>query len=296
MQLTVAVQNLGHGGLADGDGNPEDRWPQLARRLNGAADRVGAGQVDVVMLCEVVDWHRFGNKQLARAVEDLGLDAAPLAPSRSGYGTGLLYRREVLGPWARHNPDFGKEALHGLAVTSFDIPGLPAKLSFLPVHFTPFSAEQAVIEANYAATRGYKYGPFAVLAGDVNYAPASAAHPLPDFAEMRPYNLGSRTRLPAGDFIPGQPLKPNRDVTRKLAQNGYVDVAWHLFEQTRNNTLLRPTATDDRIDQAWVSGPLANAVSDYHLLDEPAGASDHHGLVFRIDTDAIDVTNLWTYR
>ncbi|MGW5442810.1 hypothetical protein [Streptomyces asiaticus] len=296
MQLTVAVQNLGLGGLADGDGNPDDRWPQLAERLNGAADRVGASQVDIVMLCEVVDWHRYGNKQLARAIRDLGLDAAPLAPSRSGLGTGLLYRREVLGPWTRHNPDFGQEALHGFAVTSFDIPGLPAPLSFVPVHFTPMSAEAAVIEANYVATRGYKYGPFAVLADDINYAPASDAHPLPDFSEMRPYNIGSRTHLPEGDFVPGQTLKPNRDATRKLAQNGYVDVAWHLFQQTKNDTLLRSTATDDRIDQAWVSSPLADAISDYQLLDEPAGASDHHGLVFRIDTRAIDTTNLWTYR
>lgn len=296
MQLTVAVQNLGLGGLADGDGNPEDRWPRLAERLNGAAERVGAGQVDVVMLCEVVDWHRYGNKQLARTMRDLDLDAAPLAPSRSGLGTGLLYRREVLGPWARHNPDFGGETLHGFAVTSFDIPGLPAPLSFVPVHFTPFSAEHAVIEANYAATRGYKYGPFAVLAGDINYAPASDAHPLPDFSEMRPYNIGSRTHLPDGDFVPGQALKPNRDVTRKLTQNGYVDVAWHLFQQTKNEALLRPTATDDRIDQAWVSGPLAGSVSDYQLLDEPAGASDHHGLVFRIDTETINTDHPWTYR
>ncbi|WP_175308960.1 endonuclease/exonuclease/phosphatase family protein [Streptomyces lunaelactis] len=292
----MAVQNLGHGGLRDGDGNPEDRWPHLAERINGAADQVGASHVDVVMLCEVVDWHCYGNKQLARAMRDLDLDAAPLAPSRSGYGTGLLYRPEVLGRWTRHNPDFGKEALHGLAVTSFDIPGLPAPLSFLPVHFTPFSAEQAVIEANYAATRAYKYGPFACLAGDVNYAPASDEHPLPDFAEMRPYNVGSRTLMPQEVPAGGLDLEPDRRVTRKLAHNGFVDVAWHLFQQTENQKLLRPTATDDRIDQAWVSRPLADVVTDYQVLDTPTGASDHHGLVFRIDTAAIDVTNPWTYR
>ncbi|MFE6052858.1 endonuclease/exonuclease/phosphatase family protein [Kitasatospora sp. NPDC056446] len=296
MDLTVVVQNLGHGGLKDGDGNPEDRWPKLAERIEGAAEVAGADHVDVVMLCEVVGWHLYGHKQLARAKKDLGLDAAPLAPSRSGYGTGLLFRPESLGAWARHNPDFGKEALHGLAVTSFEIPGLPAPLSFLPVHFTPFSAEQALIEANYAATRGYKYGPFAVLAGDVNYAPASVRSPQPDFSEMRPYNVGSRTLLPSGDFVPGDALEPDRRVTRKLAHNGFIDVAWHLFEQTKDEVLLAPTGTDDRIDQAWVSGPLAGAVSNYHVLATPAEASDHHGLVFRIDTDAIDVTRPWAYR
>ncbi|GHE14687.1 endonuclease/exonuclease/phosphatase family protein [Streptomyces alanosinicus] len=291
MQLTIVVQNLGHGGLKDGDGNPEDRWPQLSERINSAADRV-----DVVMLCEVVDWHLYGHKQLARALEDLDLDAAPLAPSRSGYGTALLYRREVLGRWRRHNPDFGTEALHGLAVTSFDIPGLPAPLSFLPLHFTPFSAEQALIEANYAATRGYRYGPYAVLAGDVNYPPAASSHPLPDYAEMRPYNVGSRTLLPRGDMIAPLDLEPDRRVTGKLAHNGYVDVAWHLFEQTKDQALLEPTATDDRIDQVWVSGPLAPAVSGYRRLDQPAGASDHDGLAFQLDTDAIDTDRPWAYR
>ncbi|MFB7504869.1 endonuclease/exonuclease/phosphatase family protein [Streptomyces broussonetiae] len=114
---------------AFGDGNPEDRCPQLAERIRGAADRV-----DVVMLCEVVDRHRYGHKQLARALADLDLGAALLAPSRSGYGTALLYRWEILSRWRRHSPDFGTEALHGLAVTSFDIPAC-------------------------AATRGYRYGP-----------------------------------------------------------------------------------------------------------------------------------------
>lgn len=140
--------------------------------------------------------------------------------------------------------------------------------------------------------------PLASLAGDVNYAPASSRSPLPDFSEMRPYNVGSRILLPDGDFEPGATPEPDRRVTRKLAQNGYVDVAWYLFEQSlgQDTHLLAATGTDDRIDQAWVSGPLAGAVSDYRLLDEPREASDHHGLAFCIDTDAIDTSSLWTYR
>ncbi|MDX2819941.1 hypothetical protein PV416_02340 [Streptomyces ipomoeae] len=80
MLLTGVVQNLGTGGTEDGDGRPDDRWPLLAERINSAADRV-----DFVMLCEVLDWHRYGHKQLARACEDLDLDVAPLAPSSSGW-------------------------------------------------------------------------------------------------------------------------------------------------------------------------------------------------------------------
>lgn len=233
MQLNIVVQNLGHGGLKDGDGNPDDRWPQLTERINGAADRV-----DVVMLCEANGWDLYGHKQLARAMADLDLDAAPLALSRSGYGTALLYRREVLGRWARHNLDFGTEALHGLAVTSFDV-GLPAPLSFLPVHFTPFAAEQALIEANYAATRAYRYGPYAVLGGDVNYPPAASDHPLPDYAEMRPYNVGSRTLLPRSDMSASHDLEPDRRVTGKLVHNGFHDVAW-LAGTCRGSGMNRP--------------------------------------------------------
>lgn len=43
--------------------------------------------------------------------------------ARSGIGTALPYRSEVLGRWVRHNADFGLEVLHGIAVTSFGIPG-----------------------------------------------------------------------------------------------------------------------------------------------------------------------------
>lgn len=289
MLLTVVVQNLGTGGTEDGDGRPGDRWPLLAERINTAADRV-----DAVMLCEVMDWHRYGHKQLARACADLDLDVAPLAPSSSGLGTALLYRREVLGRWVRHNPDFAHETLHGFAVTSFDV-GLPAPVSFVPVHFSPFSAQRALVEAGTVASRGYKYGPYAVLAGDVNFAPGSVDSPLPDYAQTRPYNIGARTLLPTHGSGP-EDLHPNRMVAQTLAHYGYLDVALHLYEQAKDPRLLAPTGSDDRIDQAWVSAAVAPAVSGYRLLDQPEGASDHRGLVFTIDTEAINTSNPWTHR
>ncbi|MET9779221.1 endonuclease/exonuclease/phosphatase family protein [Streptomyces sp. NPDC006367] len=290
MQLTVVVQNVGTGGIRNGDGDPEDRWPALAERINGAADRV-----DVVLLQEVSEWDKYGHKQLSRAMSDLGLDALPLAPSRSGLGTAILYRPEVLGRWVRWNTDFASETLHGFGIATFDL-GLPAPLAFASVHLTPFDADAALSEANLIATRGYKYGPFSVLGGDYNYPPASSQHPAPDFSAMRPYNIASRTLLPDGDLVPAQGLEPDRRVTRKMVHNGYVDVAWHLYQQTGDEDLLRPTGTDDRIDQAWVSGALAPAVSDYRVLDSPRGAVDHHGLVFRLETTAISTDNVWTYR
>ena len=294
MKLTIVVQNLGHGGLRDADGNPQDRWPLLAERINTAADRV-----DVVLLSEVVGWDHYGHKQLARAMDDLGLDALPLAPSRSGYGTAVLYRPEVLGRWKRWNTDFSQETLHGFGVAAFEIEPLPALLSFVPIHLTPNDPDAALGEAGVAATRGYKYGPFVLLAGDGNYPPAADSSPTPNYSEMRPYNIGSRTLMDwskwDGSGMPPM-LGPDRRVSRKFVHNGYVDVAQHLYNKTRDERLLAPTSTDDRIDIAWVSRPLVPALVSYRRLPTPTGASDHDGLVIVMDTDLINVSSPWIYR
>jgi exonuclease III len=128
----------------------------------------------------------------------------------------------------------------------------------------------------------------------VNFAPADPGNPEPDFAQMRPYNLASRTLLDRQQ-ADGRPV-PDRRVARTLWHNGYIDAAWHLYQQTGDAQLLRRTATDDRIDQVWVSAPLAPAVRDYRVLDSPPGASDHDGLVVHLDTDLIDTREPWTYR
>lgn len=111
---------------------------------------------------------------------------------------------------------------------------------------------------------------------------------------MRPYNTATRTLLP--DRPRTRPESGAGPAGRPQARPQRVDVAWRLYQQTGDLELLRPTGTDDRIDQAWVSGPLTDAVSDYRLLDQPKGASDHHGLVFCLDTDLISRDNLWEYR
>jgi exonuclease III len=127
-----------------------------------------------------------------------------------------------------------------------------------------------------------------------NYAPADPDSPAPDFAQMRPYNLASRTLLDQ-EAADGRPV-PDRRVARTLRRNGYVDAAWHLYQRTGDEQLLARTATDDRIDQIWVSAPLAPALHGYRILDTPPGASDHHGLVVHLDTDLIDTGDPWTYR
>ncbi|MGW3313417.1 hypothetical protein ACWDG9_43410 [Streptomyces sp. NPDC001073] len=81
-----------------------------------------------------------------------------------------------------------------------------------------------------------------------------------------------------------------------MVHNDCLGAAWHLYQQSGDTGLLRPTVTDDRIDEAWVSAPLAPAVSGYRLLHSPDGASDRCGLIFRLETDAISTEVVLSYR
>ncbi|MER5973308.1 endonuclease/exonuclease/phosphatase family protein [Streptomyces sp. NPDC002055] len=286
MELTVVVQNLGLGGLRSSSGDPEDRWPALAERIRGA------GAPDLVLLQEACGWSEYGHRQLARAMDDLDLDAMPIPPSGSGIVPILLYRRETVGRWKIWNTDFADQSLHGFGVACFDV-GLPAPLAVVSCHLDPFVADRARDEAKLIATRAYRYGPYALIGGDLNYPPAHPSSPAPDYATMRPYNIAARTRLPSEA---GAPLVPDRRVTEMLAYAGYTDAAWHRYQQCGNRDLLRATGTDDRIDAVWVSHPLREAITDYRLLDSPAGASDHHGLAVRLDLTRAATDNVWDYR
>ncbi|NUK09952.1 endonuclease/exonuclease/phosphatase family protein [Streptomyces lunaelactis] len=292
MELTIAVQNLGHGGLRNGSGDPEHRWPQLAERINSAAERVGARHVDLALVQEAVDWDKYGHRQLGQAMTDLDMDAVPIPPSSSGYPPTLLYRRETLGRWTHWNTDFTRETLHGFGVAVFDV-GLPAPLAVVSAHLNPFVADKARDEVKLVATRALRYGPYGIVAGDMNYPPADPASPSPDYAAMLPYNKSARTRLPSE--ADGQ-LVPDRRVTEMLAYTGFVDAAAKLYEEHGDKELLRKTATDDRIDQLWVSAPLRDTVVAYALLDTPEGASDHHGLVVRVDLERAATDNVWEYK
>ncbi|ONK12573.1 hypothetical protein STBA_33210 [Streptomyces sp. MP131-18] len=111
---------------------------------------------------------------------------------------------------------------------------------------------------------------------------------------MRPYNLGSRTVHT--DPALGLPRFPNRQVAWTLAANGLVDAAWWLYQQSGDEELLRPTCLEERIDQVWVSAPLAPALVAYHLLDTPVGASDHHGVAITLDLGRVVKNDPWDYR
>ncbi|GGT23181.1 endonuclease/exonuclease/phosphatase family protein [Streptomyces griseoviridis] len=285
MELTVVVQNLGVGGLRSVVGETEDRWPALA-------DRIRAARPDLVLLQEAYGWAEFGHRQLARAITDLNLQALPIPPSRSGIVPVLLYRREKLGRWTAWDTGFAGETLHGFGVACFDV-GLPAPLSVVSCHLDPFVVDKARAEAKLIATRAYRYGPYALVGGDLNYPPAHPDSPPPDYTAMRPYNIAARTRLPSEA---GAPLVPDRRVTEMLSYSGFVDAAWHLYKQHADTRLLATTGTDDRIDAVWTSRPLAPCIADYRLLHEPPGSSDHHGVAVQLDLARADTSDTWDYR
>jgi hypothetical protein len=60
-----------------------------------------AGEPDLVLLQETVDWDKYGHKQL-----DLDMDAMPIPLSSSGCPPTLLYRRGTIGRWKFWNTDF----------------------------------------------------------------------------------------------------------------------------------------------------------------------------------------------
>jgi endonuclease/exonuclease/phosphatase family metal-dependent hydrolase len=283
--IKIVVQNLAHGGLRDGSGTPQDRWPRLLKRFAAAGD-----DVDAFLFCEVVDWGKYGERQLHRAMADLGVQALPLAPTSSGYGTAVLYRPDRLGQPVSWNTDFAHKVTHGFGVAAFEV-GLPKPLSLVPTHLTPFGARAALMEADMIIGRAYRNGPYCVVGGDINYAPANGPEPL--FEKMLPFNRSARCRLPQpGDTGP----VANRDVGLTLELAKLVDVAWRLFEQTGDEALMTRTASDDRVDQVWVSSALAQAIRSYRVLDDPADASDHKGLVVELDLALAATEDVWEYR
>ncbi|WP_329460751.1 hypothetical protein [Streptomyces sp. NBC_01497] len=219
--ISIWVQNFQQGALHNGDGDPEDRWPLFVERI-----RASGVAPDLVLGCEAVGWSAFGHRQLARAMRDLDMDACPLPPSSSGMPPVLFYRRETMGRWTRWNIDFAAQSLHGFGVATFDL-GLPAPLAVAPAHLDPFSADRARAEAKLVATRAYRYGPYAIVGGDINYPPHSPSHPAPGYASMRPYSRSSRTRLPSESGDGPVPVLDRR-VAEMLSYSGYVDAAWEL--------------------------------------------------------------------
>lgn len=285
MRLTFISQNLKFGGFWDDDGQPQNRWPQLLKRFQSVLE-----PADFILLNEARDWEKQGHGPLAQAMADLDMDATPLAVSKSGQHTGLLYRKETVGRWKHWNTAYIQEVTQSFGVGAFDI-GLPELLSVVPLHLTPYGKDKAIEEAALIASRAYRHGPLAVIGGDINYSPAHGLEP--DTSKFRPYHFSSRGITPTSDD--DKTFKADRRVGFTFEQAGFVDVAWHMYQKTKDEKYLQRTGREDRIDQFWVTRPLAPAIIDYWIIYEPAEASDHFGIAFILDTSLIESPENWAY-
>src|ERR1700712_5070899 len=178
MLITLMTQNIARGGLHDSQGNYGDRWPKLAERIKNV-------NPDILLLQELNGWKDYGHKQIVRAMNDLGMDAAPLAPTETGYGTGLLYKPETVGRWQYHNNSLSHATTHGFAVTGFDV-GLPELLIVAPVHLSFYSASKATQEAQLVINKTLPKSPFSIVGGDINFSPAEGTDP--DYTLSKSYN------------------------------------------------------------------------------------------------------------
>ena len=285
MILTFMSQNLQFAGLSDGEGNTENRWPALLNRIKSVQP-----QPDFLLLEETWDWDKYGHKHLVSARDELKMDTLPLPPASSGNGTGLLYRSSTVGQWQKWNTNYAEQTMHGFGVAAFDV-GLPSLLSIVTTHLNPFASDLALGEIGLITTRAYRYGPFAIIGGDLNYPPSRG--PEPDYTAQLPYNTAARTLLT--DPAKREPLTPDRRIGWKLEQAGFVDVAYYMYQKTKDEKLLERTAAEDRIDQFWVSKPLADGIINYWVVGKPEKASDHKGIVFQLDTDKVETSDNWVY-
>lgn len=271
MKLTIALQNLQHGG--------QDRWPLLRERFRAA--RPG-----VLLLNEALGWLADDEELLRRAEDDLGMTALrPLPPARSGHHVVIMYAPDALPAPADYNVDFADQFEHGVGVAAWDV-GLPRKLSVCTTHLSPFSSLRGLAEAQEARWTALRYGDrqkddhyYGVIGADFNAPPLFK--PVADVSRMNVIDRANR-------FRDAECTVPNTDIAEAFARAGFVDTSQILHERTRDERYLKRTGKSDRIDWMLVTERLRPAVTGGALLDTPAGAADHHGVLIRIDTDLAD--------
>ncbi|MUL41575.1 endonuclease/exonuclease/phosphatase family protein [Streptomonospora sp. PA3] len=262
--LTIMSQNLKHGGIGDGEGNPEDRWPRLAETIT-------AVRPDILCLQECHGWSDHLHHQTYRAEKDLGMRLAGLAPGRCGGGNAVFYRPSPHLAQCGWADAYAQELYTGLGIALFHVAGLPARLAVASTHLTTTSAEAALDEAMRVEDRVCRYGGYGVMIGDIN------AHPLHDGGRAPdPATIKQRDRACRYD----ENEQPDRRVARRLHRAGLVDAADHLATRSHNYDLYAPTGQGRiRVDQAWLSPPLASLLTGYERIPT---ASDHDAITITL--------------
>ncbi|PSK96220.1 hypothetical protein CLV63_112102 [Murinocardiopsis flavida] len=272
MLLRVLSQNLAYGGTADSEGRPDGRWDPLMAAIAAHAPHVLCAQ-------ELARWEDHSHQRLAAAEHALGLRVlGGITPSRSANPTAVMYRPGPLR-WTQWETRYARELHHGLGVGVLEVDKMALPLTVISAHLTPYSANQAAIEAQIVAARAWRYQGAGIVAGDINHFPLDDQAPASE--SIPRYNRSSRwTRDASGDWV------PNRIVGEKLHAGGLTDAALHLSRHRGDPDLLAPTAGKVRVDQAHLTPALLPALVDYTVLDH--GHSDHAGILITLDTDLID--------
>jgi endonuclease/exonuclease/phosphatase family metal-dependent hydrolase len=269
--LIVMSQNVQYG--ADKDG----RWEDMVKVIRTVGPHL--------LLLQEVSW--LADPDHAAAAEKaLGLRLV-VAPSKN-LNTAVAWNPAALEWLDTESKYSATDMHHGYCAPRFTPLGqgreLPVPLVAISTHLTPYSAEVAAQEAQLLCARAYRYGGLAIVAGDINHCPLG--DPEIEWTRVQPYNRTSRCLPRAND---DEPWRGNRIVGRKFRDGEFTDVGAHFDDRqaTGKAGLLR-------VDQAHVTPALLPTLRSYRRVD-PGSASDHYGISWEIDLEAVDTTSLRAY-
>lgn len=304
MKLVIGAQNVGKGAERM-DPNPdfpaevyeEHRWSKIVTRLKGAPR-----PIDLLVLNELNGWDEA---RLADAAADLDMEKVGIAPSRSGYASGFLYRRRPGLERLAFNVDHEHAWHHGGAVAAFQVENLPQPVAVVGAHLWPASAHNAIGEAAAVVYRAVRYGEYGAYAGDFNFA--GLRGPAMDRTKMQAHNMMARMRNPPAAFGPfGRARnrvlnalrilpRPDKRPAKTLYDGGLRDAAEAMEMRTRDKSYLAYTCPSARIDIIAATARMTDALVDFWVLNEPYGASDHAAVMAEYDVDKFDRVGLKPY-
>lgn len=255
--------------LLSGNFEYSTAWEEDA--LPTVASIISDSDADVVAIQECP-----GPEHLEKLALKLGYHHR-IAASPTGIHTGLLWRpgiTEVSGG-DKYAERIQQGTWHGFASSTLTCESWPSPITFISAHLIPHDVDQAVGEARFLQTRVRREGHPGVFAGDLNHLALEG--PEPDWDAIPEHNRASRTIL--DQFAP-ETVVGDRRVGLALTRGGLTDVAAHRAAATGDESLLAHTGVHGlvRVDQAWVTRELVDAIAGYERMDH-RGVTDHHPIL-----------------
>lgn len=220
-----------------------------------------------------------GQEHLEKLASMLGYTYR-IAASPTGIHTGLLWKPGIteLSGGDKYAERIKAGTWHGFTSSTLTCESWPSPITFVSAHLIPHDVDAAVGEARFLQTRVRREGRPGVFVGDLNHLPLSG--PEPDWATIPVHNQASRTVL---DQFNPETVVGDRRVGLALTRGGLTDVAAHWSAATGNESLLAHTGVYGRVrvDQAWVTSELVDAIRGYQRLDH-RGVTDHHPILVEL--------------